>query len=501
MKRDNFTGRYIVKFASSIILAVTNAIIQFLLPRALSVEMFGYYSYNLNVFTSIVVLTNLSTSSAMVSKFSKRNEEIGIVDFYLRYVAVVNVLLNAIILLVSALIGLEGIFKGQSLVLVLLGLNASIVVKLLSDVISMYDAMAISRFPAIIQAVGKVVSCVIVMVFYLISLLFLECFYIIQILITGLSVFLLVVMLKMDHAKQYTKEKKRSNKEYMLEFWSFCKPLVFVACWAQINILIMNWALMTYAGEIEQAMFGIALQLNTLISYVFSPYAELMKREYAVLSKECGMLKEKFVQSLKQMFWITTYFSVFIIVLAEKIIWFLYGEEYLGAVNVTQIMMVYTIYQSWGQMAGSFLLATEKTKLQAKLSYVSLVLTPVLIFLLQFPNGIFPHGLGTIGIALNYAICNIIATNVSVMICLRTLRERLSIVFSIQFRAVIECVLFSLLAKAIVEFICNAVSLTGVVFFEVMTAGVIYTGLVLVSILFFPNKMGLNRSLLIRKNK
>ena len=85
MKRDQFTNRYIIKIASSILIAVVNIVVQMLLPRAISKEAYGYYTYDMNTFVSLVVLANLSTSNAMVAKFSKRNEEIGILRFYLIY--------------------------------------------------------------------------------------------------------------------------------------------------------------------------------------------------------------------------------------------------------------------------------------------------------------------------------------------------------------------------------------------------------------------------------
>ena len=81
MQEESFRSRYLVKITSSVIIAALNMVIQVILPRALSVEEFGYYSYNLNVFTSTVVLANLSMSNALVAKFSKRTEEIGIVFF------------------------------------------------------------------------------------------------------------------------------------------------------------------------------------------------------------------------------------------------------------------------------------------------------------------------------------------------------------------------------------------------------------------------------------
>ncbi len=116
MKRDNFAGRYIVKLSSSIVLTVINAIIQLFLPRALSVEGYGFYSYNLNVFTSVVVMANLSASNAMVSKFSRRNER-GIVKFYLEYVALISVILNIAVFVLGKIQGSEGLFQGQAIYL------------------------------------------------------------------------------------------------------------------------------------------------------------------------------------------------------------------------------------------------------------------------------------------------------------------------------------------------------------------------------------------------
>ena len=60
MKQDEFKIRYIIKLSSSALIAILNIIIQMILPRVLSVEEYGYYSYNLNVFTSVVSMATLS---------------------------------------------------------------------------------------------------------------------------------------------------------------------------------------------------------------------------------------------------------------------------------------------------------------------------------------------------------------------------------------------------------------------------------------------------------
>ena len=77
IKQENFSNRYIVKILSSILIAILNIIVQLLLPRIFSIEEYGFYSYNLNVFTSVVTIFNLSSSDAMVSKFSKSNSAVS----------------------------------------------------------------------------------------------------------------------------------------------------------------------------------------------------------------------------------------------------------------------------------------------------------------------------------------------------------------------------------------------------------------------------------------
>ncbi len=92
-----------IKIISSILIAGINIVIQMLLPRALSVAEYGYYSYNLNVFTSVVTMCTLSVPSALVSKFSKRSNEIGLVNFYFKFFLAMSLILNMAIILLNVL--------------------------------------------------------------------------------------------------------------------------------------------------------------------------------------------------------------------------------------------------------------------------------------------------------------------------------------------------------------------------------------------------------------
>lgn len=327
MKRDEFKERYVIKLASSVLLVILNAFIQLILPRAFSVEEYGYYTYNLNVFMSVVNIATLSTQSALVSKLSKRNEEIGLILFYLKFYLIMALVLNLAVIGLYISGFLQNTFVGQTLFIILLGLEAAIILRLQTDSIGIFDALAVSRFPAVMQIILKAGICLAVLISYLVGQLNLACFYIIQILMTFIITFSMLYEIIKDQKRKYSTRVDRGNRIYIKEFWKFCKPLVLSNVVSQMIVILMNWSLMNWAGVVEQAIFGAAWQLNALVSYIFSPYAELSKREFAVICNDIGELKYRYIQSLKLMMWIISYFAIFIGFVSEWLLPVVYGDK------------------------------------------------------------------------------------------------------------------------------------------------------------------------------
>lgn len=414
MKTDNFKNRYIIKLSSSVGIAIFNVVIQFILPRALSVDEYGFYTYNLNVFTSIVVMANLSTSSAMVSKFAKRNNEIGLIYFYLKFYALMSILLCIGISIVYATEFGRNTFIGQTIVVVMLGQLSALVIKLLSDCISMYDAFAISRFPALMQIILKSVICLVVVAAFAFGMLNLLAFYIIQISVTGVALLVLLLTIIKEQKTLYKSIINKGTAYYAKEYFIYCRPLIVATIISQGITVLMNYSLMHWSGSSEQALFGVAWQINTVIGYIFSPYAELSKREFAVLYREPKQLQIRYIQSLKLVIWMTAYFAVYIGIEADWILPVLFGARYSSAGVVTFLIMYYTVYQAWGQINGAYMLALEKTKLNAMLAVIGQFTTFGFVFLFQTPNFIWPQSLGALGIALNYTVANFVGVTISV---------------------------------------------------------------------------------------
>lgn len=496
MRQDNFKTRYVVKLASSVTIALLNIVIQVILPRALSVEDYGYYSYNLNVFTSVVVFADLSAANALVSKFSKRNEEIGLVRFYIKFWIFVNILLSGGIVLLYRTAFIQSTFAGQTIFIVVLGLETATTTKFLTNIIGMYDAMAISRFPAMMQIVLKVLISLFVIGAFILGKLNLYVFYGVQLAIT-ISIFLVsLIFLLKEQKRQYPQEIDKGTFAYLKEYFEFCKPLIISGIVNQLVIILSNWALMHWAGAVEQAMFGAAWQMNTLVTYVFSPYAELSKREFAVVYRNNSELKRRYEQALRIVMWLTTYFAVFIGIESKWVLRVFFGDKYKGASFTTFIIMLYTIYQSWGQISGSFLLALEKTKISAGLGILSQFLMLGGVFLFQIPNAIWPNTLGAYGIAYNYLFVNIISVTVSMIIISNILKSNFIKHFSIQ------CLPISiaLIAACFLRWILNLLfdDTFGLSFLKVMIAGAVYTLIFFVVIWNKPMLLGISKEGLLK---
>lgn len=492
MKAESFKSRYLIKVASSIIIAIVNIIIQMLLPRAFSVEEFGYYSYNLNLFTSVVSLANLSTSNALVAKFSKRNGEIGLVYFYLCFYAVEVILLSSAVIFLFPTNFMQTTFVGQTLMMVILGLETAAIIKFLADVVSIYDSMAIAKVSAIFQIVLKVSICLFVIGLYFVGQLNLFWFYVGQIIITVIIAFILLFLVLRYQRIQYPEKNVKKIEEYIKEYTIFCRPLVISSIIAQVITIVMNWCLMRFSGATEQAMFGVAWQLNTLVTYIFAPYAELSKREYSILSNDKNNLQQFYESSLKRMIWLTAYFACFIGFCSDWFVRILYGDRYTQADFVTLLIMIYTVYQAWGQMSGAFMLATERTKMNATLGILGQIFTIGLVFLFQIPNVLWPNGLGAIGIALVYVLQNFIGVTLSVAVTSYALDMQVVKIMMVQVAPLSICSLLSFGLNKGINLICNGNDIV-VILLKVLSAGIIYTMIVGIIIFVFPSFISMDR--------
>lgn len=75
-------------------------------------------------------------------------------------------------------------------------------------------------------------------------------------------------------------------------------------------LLVSNWLLKNYGGNIEQAFFGVAWQLNALLAYTFTPITVLLQREYAIRVDKMEELSELYKSVLKKTITLVSFFCM-----------------------------------------------------------------------------------------------------------------------------------------------------------------------------------------------
>lgn len=406
---DSLAKRYIIKLVSTFLVVAINLIVQMILPRAFTVEEYANYSYNMNIFSSVISISFLSADGAFVSKLSKRLKETGLIRFYGKFVLCIVVVVNLGISILFFSGGAGTCFSNQIIETVLLAFNAAMLAKVLQEITSMFDCYTYTRFSEPMVLCIKISISILVYIVYAVNLLNLHMFYTIQILVLSIGCLLMIIFFAYRNKEVFLHGIDKSTKNYVKEFAVYCKPLIFANIFVNIMLMFSNWLLKGFGGDTEQAYFGAAWQLNTLVIYAVTPIVVLLQREFAVRMQNKEALCSLYQRMVKLVFIVVGFVAGCVIVNADYVLAVAFGEQYMAAQNVTILIMLYTIYQAWGQVNGSMYIASERSSVYAKIITINYICSFILILIFQIPNFIWPSGLGAIGIGLQKLFDNMIS--------------------------------------------------------------------------------------------
>ena len=109
------------------------------------------------------------------------------------------------------------------------------------------------------------------------------------------------------------------------------------------------------------------------------------------------------------------FFSCFLAVWAEELVFLLLGDAYKNAWPVLLVMLFYPIHQSLGQINGTLFRAVGETTLLMQITVVNLLISLPLSFILMAPSGgeVFSgFQMGALGLAIKVVGLNITFVNI-----------------------------------------------------------------------------------------
>jgi O-antigen/teichoic acid export membrane protein len=200
------------------------------------------------------------------------------------------------------------------------------------------------------------------------------------------------------------------------DYAAYCRPLVLFSLVNFLYVFSDQWILQRFAGSQQQGFYQISSQFanvgllatTSLVNIFWKEIAEAHERGQ---NDRVRLIFRKVIRSLV-MFGACV--SGLIIPWSPEIARHVLGEAYVPAWPVLAIMLLHPIYQCVGQINGTMLLATGRTRVYAVFGIIFMLTSvPVTYFILAPAAMPIPGlGLGAVGMALKMVVLNILAVNV-----------------------------------------------------------------------------------------
>ena len=160
--------------------------------------------------------------------------------------------------------------------------------------------------------------------------------------------------------------------KYFKEFYLFSHPLFLVSIFALVAGIFDRWILQVAGGSLQQGFYTLSYQIGAMCFLFTGAMTPLLLREFAIAHtnndiRQMAVLLRRYFPAL---FSISAFFSCFIALQADKVIYIFGGSQYGGAMVAVTIMAFYPIHQTYGQLTASLFYATGQTVLYRNIGII-----------------------------------------------------------------------------------------------------------------------------------
>ncbi len=199
------------------------------------------------------------------------------------------------------------------------------------------------------------------------------------------------------------------------EYWTYCSPII-VYCWFGFFYTFAdNWMLQRFGGGRQQGYYAVATQFSAISMFATVSMLQIFWKEVAEAhAKGDTMLVERLYKRVSRLLYaVAAGVAGFLIPWSSELVRLTLGPSYAAGVPILQVMLLYPLHQTMGQVSSTMFFATAQTKVQARIGIVSSLLTiPLSYFVLAPADGVVPGlGLGGFGSALKLVATTIVTVN------------------------------------------------------------------------------------------
>ncbi|MFH1724209.1 MAG: lipopolysaccharide biosynthesis protein [Elusimicrobiota bacterium] len=477
-----------VAFAASIVLA-----------RGLGAETYGDFNFLLASFAAINAWLDLGTSTAVFTFLSKGKDSRRHFRAYsfwlgLRFAVVA---LAVGLLLPSGWIDRIWLGHGRGLVLLAFaGFFASVPVR----AFLIQAAESVRRTLFIQSAVAAVSVAHLALVLTLLVSGRLSVPNLLLLLVAEYAALAVYFGLRFDWSLLSAAGSERPWKEFFGQYATYCSPLVLYSFIGFVYEFADRWLLQYFGGSAQQGFFSLTHKFAMLGVLATTSLLNIFWKEIAEAERKGDKerVRSLYRRSSRALFFIAAAVGCFLIPHSRTLLIRLVGPEYEAAWPALSLMFVFPMFQTLGQLNGTFFFATEDTKTHVLFSSAAMVLSlPVTYFLLAEPSAAVPGlGLGATGLAARWSFWTMFTVSAQSWIVCR--RQRASTDIIHPFLVLALLLALGAASKALAAALCGLAPVAGADLWAFALSAPLYAAGAIALVLLLPEHVGTERAQLAR---
>lgn len=273
----------------------------------------------------------------------------------------------------------------------------------------------------------------------------------------------------------------------------YCKPLVLTSLVGFLGEYSSRWLLQSFSGSVQQGFFSIGTQIATVSLLGVTSMLNIFWKEISVASGTGDMIRMRslFGKSTDTLFFASAALSCCLIPSSREIILTFLGRDYVAGWQSFAILLLFPVYQTLGQLTGSYVLAAHQTQKYFFFSLITLTMSvPISYFLVAPRHAVVPGlELGALGMALSQVGAVAISVNVQGWIISRSLGSRWPFIRQLGTMAALLIIGFA--CRGMASWLIPATPSKVVMLSGMAVAGVLYLGATLGLAYAFPSLTGI----------
>lgn len=489
---DSLKKRYLYKIIVNLSGLLISLATQVIVTRGLGPKSYGDFSYLTNFFGQLFSFFDMNSSLCLYTKLSQRPGERALVTFYSYICLIVNALVIATVYIIYVFHYEEQIWPEQPAAYIYLALGWGILTWLTQVLSKVLDAYGVTVPAEKVNLAQRFAAIIILGLLWLMNTIEITVFFYYQhgVLILLLLMYTYLVNKYCFKLFSFAAITTSLALQYLKEFWSYVNPLFILSCLVLVTGLADRWLLQTYGGSIQQGFYGISYQIGA-ICFVFSrAMTPLITRELSIAFAQRNIpeMTRLFQRYIPPLYFIAAYFSCFICIQADRVLYLFGGEAYQYAAPAVAIMALYPIHQTYGQLSGSVFFATERTAAYSRISAFFMIIGIPLTYILLAEPDTTQIQTGAAGLALKMIITQFLAVNVQLYYNARWLKFSMMRNVVHQIVCVAVLIIIAMITRGIIDRLIAGSAQAPVIF---VISGIVYTALVGAILSCYPAIAGL----------